>query len=127
MFQLIMLSTIGYRVGRLKLIFKLPKAACRELFPDVITPGPLAYIEWFTDFGQPNATHGLYEVRPSYNVAGDRLASVVEVTKIRHSCHLFPVCNTEIPRVWTSTTVLDSCNKFWVKCYSDMHMYMTLI
>ncbi|KAI1788267.1 hypothetical protein LXA43DRAFT_894956, partial [Ganoderma leucocontextum] len=117
----------GYRVGRLWLIFKLPKTACRELFPDMIAPGPLAYVDWFTDFGRPNSVHGLYEVRPSYNANGERLASIVEITKIRRSCHLFSVCHDEVPRGWTSTTVLDLCNKFWVNCYSDMHMYMTLI
>ncbi|KAI0635780.1 hypothetical protein C8Q77DRAFT_1029643, partial [Trametes polyzona] len=64
----------------------------------------LAYIEWFTPFAAPNPVHGLYKV--SRSVHGDtRLASVVEVCELRHSCHLLPEFGPVAPRDWSSSTV----------------------
>ncbi|RPD58107.1 hypothetical protein L226DRAFT_467289 [Lentinus tigrinus ALCF2SS1-7] len=118
----------GYHVGRLRLVFSLSDTACKQLIPDVIDPGPLAYVEWFTQFTQPNPIHGLYKVSRERDRQRSLVASVVEVKNIRRSCHLFPAVNRRdgiIPRDWTSSTVLDSCEDFWVNRYSDMHMYMT--
>lgn len=118
---------LGYRVGRVRLVFQLPKEACRQLLPDVISPGHLAYVEWFTAFTQPDAVHGMYKVsRCLDRDSGARLASVIEVCKIRRSCHLLPISSNVIPREWSSSNVLDSCNNFWVSPFSDMHIYMTL-
>ena len=117
---------IGYRVGRVKLVFKLPKSACQQLLPDVVTRGHLAYVEWFTAFTHPDPVHGLYKVTRCQDRSGARLADVVEVRHIRRSCHLYPVTSDVIPREWTSSTVLDRCNSFFVSPFSDAHMYMTL-
>ncbi|KAL1937051.1 hypothetical protein VTO73DRAFT_15569 [Trametes versicolor] len=68
----------GYHVAQLRLVFKLPKAACEELFPDVLVPGHLAYIERFTPFTAPDPVHGLYKVTRRRDAAGARLATVVE-------------------------------------------------
>lgn len=112
-------------------MFRLSKAARKQLIPDVIDPGPLAYVEWYTPFTQPDPVHGLYRV--SRERARDEqrslIASVVEVKNIRRSCHLFPAVSQRdgvIPREWTNSSVLDSCEDYWVNCFSDMHMYMTL-
>ncbi|RPD72984.1 hypothetical protein L226DRAFT_524416 [Lentinus tigrinus ALCF2SS1-7] len=118
----------GYHVGRLRLVFSLSDTARKQLIPDVIDPGPLAYVEWFTQFTQPDPIHGLYKVSRERDRQRSLVASVVEVKNIRRSCHLFPAVNRRdgiIPRDWTSSTVLDSCEDFWVNRYSDMHMYMT--
>ncbi|TBU58884.1 hypothetical protein BD310DRAFT_850215 [Dichomitus squalens] len=115
-----------YRVGRLRLIFRLPSKACRQLFPNVVSPGPLAYIEWFTAFTRPDSVHGMYKVSRCRNDRDELLASVVEVDTIRRSCHLFPTCSGTISRDWTSSTVLDACEDFWLNPFSDLHMYMTL-
>lgn len=127
----ILTQSIGYRVGRVRLVFTLPKKTCDEFLPGVIAPGPLAYIEWFTAFTNPDPVHGMYRVTrcrgPEPGRA--RLASVVPVKNIRRSCHLFPVAPRGgiYPRDWTSSTVLDLCDSFWVSPFSDTHMYMTLI
>ena len=70
----------------------------------------------------------MYKVTRCRNDAGDRLASVIEVRRIRRSCQLFPLVRpgSTIPREWTSSSVLDVCEHFWVNPFSDMHMYMTL-
>ncbi|KAI0826679.1 hypothetical protein BC628DRAFT_251427 [Trametes gibbosa] len=116
----------GYHVAQLRLVFKLPKAACEELFPDVLVPGHLAYIERFTPFTAPDPVHGLYKVTRRRDAAGARLATVVEVRSIRRSCHLLPVTGASVPREWTSSTALESSESFWVNPFSDLHMYMTL-
>ncbi|KAI0639898.1 hypothetical protein C8Q77DRAFT_1214290 [Trametes polyzona] len=117
-------GTQGYHVAQLRLVFKLPAAASRELFPDVLAPGPLAYVERFSPLTAPDPVHGLYKVTRQRDAAGARLASVVEVRSIRRSCHLFPITGAVIPREWTSSTVLDNCDRFWVNSFSDIHMYM---
>ncbi|KAI0356053.1 hypothetical protein OH77DRAFT_1503949 [Trametes cingulata] len=115
-----------YRIGRLQMVFKLPKKASDALFPMLIAPGHLAYVEWFTAFTQPDNVHGLYRVSRCRGPAGERLASVIEVSKLRRSCHLFPDFGVCAPRNWTSSTVLDQCDNFFLNHYSDQHMYMTL-
>ncbi|KAI0819805.1 hypothetical protein BC628DRAFT_1400685 [Trametes gibbosa] len=117
----------GYHVAQLRLVFRLSKAACEDLFPDVLAPGHLAYIEQFTSFTAPDTVHSLYKVNRQRDATGARLASVVEVRNIRRSCHLLPVAGAVVPREWTSSTVLQSSDSFWVNSFSDLHMYMTLI
>ncbi|KAH9896416.1 hypothetical protein C8Q73DRAFT_664234 [Cubamyces lactineus] len=69
----------GYEVAQLQLVFKLSARACEDLFPDVLAPGYLAYVERFTPFTAPDAVHGMYKVKRRRNVDGARLASVVEL------------------------------------------------
>ncbi|OJT12555.1 hypothetical protein TRAPUB_10899 [Trametes pubescens] len=72
----------GYHVAQLRLVFRLPPKACEDLFPDVLAPGHLAYVERFTAFTSPDNTHGLYKVMRQRDATGARLASVVEVRNI---------------------------------------------
>ncbi|KAI0704544.1 hypothetical protein C8Q76DRAFT_630995 [Earliella scabrosa] len=118
----------SYRVGRVRLIFKLPRSVLQQVMPDVVAPGPLAYVEWFTAFTQPNPVHGLYKVSRCRDANGALRASVVEVRHFRRSCHLYPIApgNGFVPRDWSSSTVLDACDHFFVNPFSDLHMYMTM-
>ncbi|KAI0673079.1 hypothetical protein C8Q78DRAFT_970055 [Trametes maxima] len=118
---------LGYRVGRVRLIFQLPYKAAKKLFPHTVPPAHLAYIEWFTAFTQPHEHHGLYKVSRCRGRNGERLASVIELRHIRRSCHLLPDFGGPAPRDWSSSNVLDKCDNFWVNPFSDMHMYMTLV
>ena len=118
---------IGYRVGRLRLVFSLPKKSFHTLFPHIMPPGHLAYIEWFTAFTERDPVHGMYTVKRCRDIQGARLASVIEVSQIRRSCHLLPMFENAAPREWTSSTVLDKCETFLVNPFSDQHMYMTLV
>ena len=98
--------------------------------PDVIAPGHLAYVEWYTAFQQPDPVHGLFKVSRCRDRNKALRASVIEVRHFRRSCHLYPIPPASsggmIPREWTSSTVLDQCEHFWVSRYSDLHMYMTM-
>ncbi|KAL1941438.1 hypothetical protein VTO73DRAFT_7255 [Trametes versicolor] len=69
-----------YRVGRVRIVFKLRKSIADELFPALLPPGHLAYVEWFTAFTEPGAAHGLYKVSRCQGPAGERLADVIETT-----------------------------------------------
>ncbi|KAI0635789.1 hypothetical protein C8Q77DRAFT_1052098 [Trametes polyzona] len=115
-----------YRVGRVRILFKLRKGAADELFgPAIIHPGHLAYVEWFTAFTQPGAGHCLHHISRCRGPAGERLADVIELRKMRRSCHLFPDFGNAAPRDWTSSTVLDLCDEYFFNVYSDRHMYMS--
>ncbi|RPD60944.1 hypothetical protein L226DRAFT_545471 [Lentinus tigrinus ALCF2SS1-7] len=116
----------GYRVGCVRLIFQLPPEASQQYFPNSVPPGHLAYIEWYTAFTQPDPVHGMYRISRSRDRNRSLRASVVEVRHIRRGCHLYPVSGAVIDRSWTSSTVLDECEHFWVSPFSDMHMYMSL-
>ena len=107
-------------------MFALSRRACEQLMPDVIAPGPLAYIEWYTPFKEPDQVHGMYKVSRIRNSRDEIVGDVVEVWNIRRSCHLIPACGSAVPRYRTSSNVLDSCNDYWLNVFSDQHMYMSL-
>ncbi|KAI0924852.1 hypothetical protein AcW2_005609 [Taiwanofungus camphoratus] len=115
----------GYRVGQVRLIFHLPLKCLDTLFPDVVPPTHLAYIEWFTAFTAPDPNHGLYKIRRCIR-DGARLASIIEVRNIRRSCHLYPEFGPVTPREWTSSNVLDKSPSFWINSFADRHTYMTV-
>ncbi|KAI1797995.1 hypothetical protein LXA43DRAFT_875754 [Ganoderma leucocontextum] len=116
----------GYRVARIRLIFALPHSAGQDLFHDVVAPGPLAYVEWYTPFKDRDRIHGMYKISRARNAQNEPLADVIEVRKIRRSCHLIPLYGSAVPRDLTSSVVLDRCKDYWVNPFSDQHMYMIL-
>ena len=99
-------------MGRLRLVFALPHCVCEELMPDIIAPGPLAYVEWYTSFKEPDHTHGMYKVSRTRSARNEVVGDVIEVQDIRCSCHLIPVCGSAVPRHCTSSNVLDSCDDY---------------
>lgn len=115
----------GYRVGRVRVIFSIPKRELPTLFsPDKLQslPEHLAYVEWFTPFRQPEPSHGMYKIAPSIrnNVCE---ASIVPLSDLRRSIHLLPRYGAQAPRAWTSATVLDECCSFFANSFGDRHMY----
>lgn len=56
---------------------------------------------------------------------GDRIASIVPVSSIRRSVHLFPKFGSKVPDHWTSANVLEKCTTFYLNQFSDRHMYYT--
>lgn len=117
----------GYRVAQVRLIFSLPSSALQAWFDDVDSPpSPLAYIEWFTAFRQPERFHAMYKVRRVTNQQGQRVASIIPVANIRRSVHLFPKFGPIAPREWKSSTVLDECPFFFVNRTSDRHAFVTM-
>ncbi|KAG1874431.1 hypothetical protein F4604DRAFT_1880886 [Suillus subluteus] len=118
----------GYRVAQVRVVFTLTSKAMDLLFPagPVKPPAHLAYVEWFTPFQQPESHHGLYKISCLMR-HGEHLASIIDVSDIRRSVHLFPNFGAVVPREWTSSTVLELCSSFFVNSFSDRHAYLTIV
>ena len=113
----------------MRLIFKIPTNQIETLFPGLErTPSHLAYIEWFTPFGQPGASHRLHRVSYATSHPGnEQVASVVELNDIQRSCHLWPDFGSAAPRQWTSDSVLDQCSSFFVSVFNDRYAYQFMV
>lgn len=122
-------SSQDCRVGRLRLIFRVPVKQVSNLFPGVErVPAHLAYIEWFTPFTRPDVNHGLYRILHTGARTGDQhVASVVEVKDIQCSCHLWPDFGPVAPREWSSDNVLDRRSSFFVSVFNHWHAYQTMV
>ncbi|KAM5545161.1 hypothetical protein V8D89_001272 [Ganoderma adspersum] len=114
---------VNCRVAHVHLIFSLPphlqnlRAAHHE------AKMHLAYIEWFTPFlAEPEPVSGLYRTSRSF-VQQQTHASIIPVTSILCSCHLIPVWGEHVDYHWTSSTVLDVCDDFFLNTFSDHNMY----
>ncbi|KAF8888742.1 hypothetical protein BD779DRAFT_1401242, partial [Infundibulicybe gibba] len=64
----------------------------------------LAYVEWFKELRQPEATTGMFKVSRSSQSHGRR-ASIIPATQIARSCHLIPDCGASIKPTWTTDNV----------------------
>ncbi|KAI0736336.1 hypothetical protein C8Q72DRAFT_985880 [Fomitopsis betulina] len=114
------------RVGQVRTIFSLPQKSLRELFPSAIqVPRHLVYVEWFSKFAaSPDPRHRMYKVR---RLTGDaKIASVVPLTLIERSVHLFPKWGGSAPAAWTTSNVLDECITFYLNHTKDPHSYYNL-
>ncbi|KAH7904364.1 hypothetical protein BJ138DRAFT_1019234, partial [Hygrophoropsis aurantiaca] len=114
------------RVAQVRVIFSLSEKVRSFLFRGVSVPEYFAYVEWFSAFpNTPESTHGMYKISRSFR-NGERLAGIVPVSNIRRSVHLIPKFGPVAPREWTSSTVLDMCNIFYVNNFTDRHAYLTI-
>lgn len=114
------------RVGQVRAIFTLPEKVRQVLFlPGVEVPGHLAYIDWLSPFMDgPDAQYHMYRVRMLSGEA--KIASVVSLSRIERSVHLFPKWGGPAPRDWTNENVLEHCTVFYVNQYKDPHSYYNL-
>ena len=81
----------------------------------------LSYVEWFSRFPAADPDHGMLRLNRTQD-GEDRVASIVPVSSIRRSVHLFPKFGPTVPEDWTSANVLEKCTVL----YSDRHMYHLL-
>lgn len=100
----------GLAVSRVRAIFRLPDAYGRQF------KHPVAYVEWFTPFRQPDPETGMFKVSHSTRMHR-RHASIIPVTQIIRSCHLLPVWGKQVDPKWTSSNVLSQCTRFFVNPY----------
>jgi hypothetical protein len=122
--SLIIGAWIGYRIGRVRVIFSLPGASHPILFPGVQDiPKHLAYIEWYTAFTDPDPDSFLYKISPLKDRAGGQVCSIIPLANIRRSVQLIPKFGAVAPQEWTSSTVLDLANTFFVNNFTDRHLY----
>ena len=83
----------------------------------------LAYIKWFTNFSTPDPGHGMLKLNHVLLNGEDHVASVVLVSSIRCSVHLFPKFGPKVPEHWTSANVLEKCTTLYPNLFSDRYMY----
>ncbi len=118
---------IGLRVGRLRVIFKIPTHLNHIIFGSHITPPQhLAYVEWYTKPGKVDPNSGMYPVSRSKLVNGSRDASVIELSSLSRPCQLCPNFGKKAPRLWTSSEVLDQCNQFFINNFVSHLTYQTI-
>ncbi|KAI0639530.1 hypothetical protein C8Q77DRAFT_1224356 [Trametes polyzona] len=118
------------RVVQVRVVFTLPDAALDRLFPtlspDQRPPRHLAYVEWFSRFtANPDHHSKMYKVTRSIRDS-QRVASIIPVRLIERSIHLTPKWPGEVPRHWTSETVLEECSSFYVNPFKDGHTYFNV-
>ncbi|KAF9477316.1 hypothetical protein BDN70DRAFT_838060, partial [Pholiota conissans] len=114
-------STDGMRVGQVRVIFSLPESSHRSLFPSgVQPPRHLAYIEWFSRFTRrPDPYLKMYKISRASSLDGTRVASIVPVSLLQRSVHLFPKWGRDRDTYlkWTADTVLEECDTFYLNCF----------
>jgi hypothetical protein len=118
----------GRRTGRIRLVFSLPDTAIEEMFDQPATvPKHLVYIEWFTPFQRrPESANGLYKISKSFLPDGTITASVLPLSYIFRSVHLFPKFCPVAATSWTSSNILNKCSVFYLNPFTDRHLYTEL-
>lgn len=126
--------SLGTRIGRVKVIFRLPLKIHNSVdhVPSSWPKGPLAYVEWFTKPKQAaEDNHEMYAIsKAPKRTDGTISCSFIPLGNIRQTCQLFPKYPTtkdlqQIPK-WTSDTVLDNCQSFFVNNWGSMYAYQTI-
>ena len=127
---------LGTRAGRVKVIFKLPKAMPASQgggpSPEWWPKEPLAYIEWYTRFTKSaDPTHLMYSLgKPPIRSDNLPQGAVIPLSRVRQSCQLVPAfpdgSQGTVPDEWTSDNVLDEASKFYVNNWGGMYAYQTL-
>ena len=144
MFLLILIDKLGTRIGRVKVVFRLPETVrqYRQSGETMEAPqqwgqdGPLAYVEWFSKLSdQANEVHMMYEVRKMpVRVDGCVPGEIMPLSMIRQSCQLIPYFPRPksadeagfVPEDWTSDTVMDKATRFLLNNWATKYAYQTL-
>ncbi|TDL13853.1 hypothetical protein BD410DRAFT_734778, partial [Rickenella mellea] len=114
-------------VGRVRIIFTLPTS-----FTNLVKHAPtehLVYVEWFTrPRSEPDEASLLYEVKKQRETGtGEIVGAIIKLTDIRHSIQLFPKCGSKpIDKSWTSATVLDQCESFYINNMGSLRTYQSV-
>ncbi|KAH7904195.1 Zn-finger domain-containing protein [Hygrophoropsis aurantiaca] len=105
----------GLRAAQVRLIFTLPRQFG-------IYSRPLAYIEWFTSFRQPDPITNMYQLSRSTRQLC-RNAVIVHLDDLVRSCHLIPKCGLHIDKSWTTDDVYERAHTFYLNSYIDIDMF----
>jgi hypothetical protein len=116
----------GTRVGRLRVIFKLPHEVGTFPVPSFWPKEPLAYIEWYTELKSlPNSqSHLFYLVQRLESQPG----IVLPLSEIRQACMLAPDFS-DLPLSDPSLDthrILDKCSNFYINNFASKLCYSTL-
>jgi hypothetical protein len=122
------LYLLGYHIGRVHVIFLLPKKSHHILFnkPAHQISQHLAYVEWYTQINDPMSHHFLHKVSTMKDPKGYYICSIVPIDWIQCSVHLFPRFRAHTPQEWTSSNILDMCQMFFINVFMDHHLYQIM-
>ncbi|KAI0257729.1 hypothetical protein BC834DRAFT_786580, partial [Gloeopeniophorella convolvens] len=66
----------------------------------------LAYVEWFTTTPlRRDERHGMYKISRQMRDNGTHSATVISVSELARSVHLYPCFGPVAPREWSSDSV----------------------
>ena len=125
----------GTRIGRVKVIFKLPTTLNdpRTLQPlpapaNWAAAGPLAYVEWYSKLSSiADPVHMMYSVhKPPLRSNSNPVGGIVPISMIRQSCHLAPSFPEHVPADWNTHNVLDKASRFLLNNSASKYAYQTL-
>ena len=125
----------GTHIGRVKVIFTLPKAINAPgsvLRAPVAWPTlPLAYVEWYTKpVLSPNQTHGMYQVTKATDSQGRTSGAIIPLSNIHQSCMLFPSFKGKQDELISDTlqynNILDKFSTFFVNNWLNQYSYQTI-
>ena len=118
------------RVGRLKVIFTLPKVLRNFHAAPAAWPSEhLAYVEWYKASPKAGSNHNMYMVnKPPLLPNGFQSGDIIPLKAIRQSCQLIPLTGPNIrwPRTWTTDNVLDECSLFLLNNWTSKYAYQAI-
>jgi hypothetical protein len=118
----------GCHVAQVRVVFEIPSRAKQQVFTSQNTtpPSHLAYVEWFSPIPiSPGLNHGLYQVN-RLTCNGRRRASIILISSILCSVHLFPIFGLHVLQEWNTFSVLEMCESFYINPFSNQHSYLML-
>jgi hypothetical protein len=117
----------GLQVAQVHAVFHLPNRTVHEVCPSLDTSPAtfLAYVEWFSPLVTiPDPAHHMYRVS-RLRKDGEPRGGIIPVDWVLRSIHLLPCFGPVVPQQWSSFTVLDQCQTFYVNPFTDVHSYMS--
>ncbi|KAG2051023.1 hypothetical protein BDR06DRAFT_998344 [Suillus hirtellus] len=102
-------------VAQVRVLFRLPRqfgAYSR----------PLAYVEWFTPFREPDESSGLRQISRSTRHLR-RNSAVIHVDEIIRPCHLIPKMGQSVNPTWTSANVYELASEFYLNTFIDLETF----
>ncbi|KAG0696903.1 hypothetical protein DFH29DRAFT_812529 [Suillus ampliporus] len=103
------------RVAQVRVLFRLPRQFG-------VYPRPLAYIEWFTPFREPDESSGLRLISRSTRHLR-RNSAVIHVDEIIRPCHLIPKMGQLVNPMWTSANVYELASEFYLNPFIDLETF----
>lgn len=109
------LPVIAVQVAQVRVIFTLPRQFGSY-------SRPLAYVEWFTPFREPDQFSGLRQVSRSTRHLR-RNGAVVHVDELVRPCHLVPKMGQKVDPSWMSANVYEMASNFYFNEFIDLDMF----
>jgi len=92
---------------------------------DTLPTTHLAYVKWFSPLATtPNPKHRMHQVS-RLTQGGEWCVGIIPVDWILRSTHLLPQFGPVVPHNWSSFTVLDQYQTFYLNLFADIQSHIT--